>query len=144
MASIRLLALCVLCPLFLACAESPTSPSHFAPFSQTDLVVGTGAEAATGQTLRVRYTLWLYDASKTDRKGLQVETNVGGELFSFTLGQSGVIEGWNRGVPGMRVGGRRQLTVPPTLAYGDRRSGEIPANATLVFEIDLVEIVAAP
>ena len=141
MASIRFLALCVLCPLLAACAESPTSPSQFAPFSQTDLVVGTGAEAATGQTVRVRYTLWLYDASKTDKKGLQVETNVGGELFSFTLGEGNVIAGWNQGVPGMRVGGRRQLTVPPSLAYGDRRSGVIPPNATLVFDIELVEIV---
>jgi FKBP-type peptidyl-prolyl cis-trans isomerase FkpA len=123
----------------VSCGSSPTEPSS-APFSQTDLRAGTGTEAAAGTVLTVHYTGWLYDGSKTDGKGVQFETSVGGTPFSFTLGLGGVITGWERGLPGMKVGGLRRLVIPPSLAYGAVRNGPIPANATLVFEIELVDV----
>lgn len=128
--------------LAIACGPSPTAPSVAVPFSQTDLLVGTGTEAVTGRTIRVHYTLWLYDPSQADNKGAQVESSAGRDPFSFVLGAGQVIQGWDRGVAGMRVGGRRQLVVPPSLGYGATRSGIIPPNATLLFEIELLEVSA--
>ena len=126
------------CLSFAACAPAHTAPTQFAAYSQTDLRLGSGTEAATGNTVGVRYTLWLYDSSKADGKGLQLETT-GTASSSFQL-SSGVIEGWKRGVPGMRVGGLRRRVVPPDLAYGDTRKGSVPPNATLVFDIELVSV----
>jgi FKBP-type peptidyl-prolyl cis-trans isomerase FkpA len=94
----------------------------------------------SGLTIGVRYTLWLYDASKPENKGLRIESSPGTDPFSFQLGANQVIEGWDRGVPGMRVGGIRRLVVPPALAYGDTRRGVIPPNATLLFDIELVSV----
>ncbi|MGH7555025.1 MAG: FKBP-type peptidyl-prolyl cis-trans isomerase [Longimicrobiales bacterium] len=131
-----------LCVSSVACGPTPTAPSQFAAYSQTDLQIGTGDEAVSGLTIGVRYTLWLYDSSKLANKGLQLESSAGGDPFSFQLGANQVIEGWERGVPGMRVGGRRRLIVPPDLAYGDTRIGPIPANATLVFDIELASVTA--
>ena len=129
--------------LSAACGPTPTAPSQFAAYSQTDLLVGTGDQAVTGRTLGVRYTLWLYDSSQPDNKGLQVETNAAAtDPFSFQLANNQVIEGWERGVPGMRAGGRRRLVVPPAMAYGDTRNGLIPPNATLVFDIELISVAA--
>ena len=127
------------CVFFAACGPTPTGPSQFAPYSQTDLRLGSGTEAATGNTVGVLYTLWLYDSSKADGKGLQLETS-GASPFSFQLGAGGVIRGWERGVPGMRVGGQRRLVIPPDLAYGDTRKGSVPPNATLLFDIELVSV----
>jgi FKBP-type peptidyl-prolyl cis-trans isomerase FkpA len=138
----RLLATALVCVIVAACGPAPSAPSQFAPYSQTDLRVGTGEEALTGRTVGMHYTLWFYDSSKPENKGLQVETSAGGDPFSFQLGANQVIQGWERGVPGMRVGGRRRLTVPPELAYGETRSGVIPPNATLVFDIELVSVTA--
>lgn len=123
-----------------ACGETPTAPSQFAPFRQTDLRLGLGAEAVTSSTVSLDYTLWLYNNAAADNKGLEVETSVGGTPFSFVLGSSQVIAGMNQGVAGMRVGGVRRLIIPPSLAYGQDRSGIIPPNATLVFEVDLLEV----
>jgi len=124
-----------------ACTDSPTSPTASAPYSQTDLIVGTGdAAAANGNLLSVNYTGWLYDPTKPDSKGLQFDSSVGQTAFTFTLGSGQVIKGWDQGVPGMKVGGRRRVVIPPSLAYGANRSGSIPPNATLVFDIDLVSI----
>jgi FKBP-type peptidyl-prolyl cis-trans isomerase FkpA len=122
-----------------ACVGS-TSPTAGAPFSQTDLRLGTGATAASGNTLSVNYTGWLYDPSKADLKGLQFDTTVGTTAFSFSLGANQVIAGWDQGLVGMRIGGLRRLVVPPSLAYGTSRSGAIPANATLVFDIELLTV----
>ncbi len=122
------------------CTDAPASPTTSAPFSQTDLLVGTGADALTGATLTMNYTGWLYDASKSDQKGLQFDSSVGKTAFSFTLGRGQVIKGWDQGIPGMRAGGRRRLVIPPSLAYGDMRTGLIPPNATLVFEVELLSI----
>ena len=119
------------------CTGSSTAPSG-AAFSQTDLRVGTGVNAGTGNTLTVNYTGWLYDASKADLKGIQFDTSVGKTAFSFALGTGQVIAGWEQGVVGMKVGGLRRLVIPPSLAYGANRSGPIPANSTLVFDIELL------
>jgi len=88
----------------------------------------------------VNYTGWLYDTTKTDNKGIQFDSSANSTPFSFTLGQGQVIAGWDRGVPGMKVGGIRRLVVPPSLAYGSARYGPIPPDATLVFDIELVDV----
>jgi len=137
---LRFLGVLLLCAGAGACSDSsPASPSNSPPFSQTDLRVGTGTAATSGQTLTVNYTGWFYDASKPDQKGLTFDTSVGKTAFSFTLGAGQVIEGWERGVAGMQVGGLRRLVVPPSLAYGATRSSAIPANTTLLFEIELLD-----
>ena len=118
------------------------SPSPSAPYSQTDVRVGTGAEATAGRRVTVHYTLWLYDSGRLENKGTQVETSVGGQPFAFTLGAGGVIRGWDQGVPGMRVGGLRRLVLPPELAYGaNGNPPAIPRNATLVFDIELLGVL---
>jgi FKBP-type peptidyl-prolyl cis-trans isomerase FkpA len=122
------------------CSDSPTSPSMSAPFSRTDLTVGTGAEAAFGSGITVNYTGWLYDPSKTDQKGLQFDTSAGREAFAFTLGAGQVIEGWDEGLVGMKAGGSRRLIIPSALAYGASRNGPIPPFATLVFDIELLAV----
>ncbi len=129
--------------LAAACGDSsPASPSVAnVPFSQTDLSVGTGAEAVAGRSLTVHYTLWLYDAAGVELKGRQIQSSVGGAPFPFTLGVGRVIPGWDRGVVGMRAGGRRRLVIPPDLAYGPGgQPPDIPPNATLVFDIELLVI----
>lgn len=134
-----LIGLVTLSVLIGGCADSATSPSS-APFSQTDLRAGAGAEAVSGATVTVNYTGWLYDASRPDQKGLQFDSSAGTTPFSFTLGSGRVIAGWDRGVAGMKVGGVRRLVVPPSLGYGGTRNGLIPPNATLVFDIELLSV----
>jgi FKBP-type peptidyl-prolyl cis-trans isomerase FkpA len=123
----------------VGCSGSPTVPSTDA-YSQTDLTVGTGVEALTTSTVTVSYTGWFYDASMADKKGLQFDTSVGREDFVVALGTASVIEGWDKGIPGMRVGGQRRLVIPPSLAYGPNRYASIPPNATLVFDIELIGV----
>jgi FKBP-type peptidyl-prolyl cis-trans isomerase len=123
---------------FAACSSSPASPSNNVPFSQSDLRPGTGATAASGQTLSVNYTGWFFDASKADQKGLIFDSNRGKEAFTFTLGVGAVIDGWDQGLTGMQVGGIRRLVIPPSLAYGASRRGSIPPNTTLLFEVELL------
>lgn len=122
--------------------SNPTGPIlPFAPFAQQDLRVGTGADAATGRRVTVNYTGWFYDPTRPENKGQQFDTSVGRQPFTFTIGLGQVIRGWDQGVPGMKVGGQRRLTVPPELGYGANGSGGvIPPNATLVFDIDLIDV----
>jgi len=134
------IALAAITAFASACVDAPATPTSTAPFSSTDLVVGTGADALTGSTVTVDYTGWLYDASKTDGKGLQFDSSIGRTPFQFTLGTNQVIQGWDRGIPGMKIGGRRRLVIPPSLAYGSIRSGPIPPNSTLVFDITMISI----
>jgi FKBP-type peptidyl-prolyl cis-trans isomerase FkpA len=135
-----LLACSVIAAAAAACGDnSPTSPSA-TTVTRTDLRVGSGDEAATGKTLTVNYTGWLFDASKPEQKGLLIDTSLGRDAFAFTLGAGQVIPGWDEGLPGMKVGGLRRLVIPPTFGYGNTRNGPIPANSTLVFEIDLVKV----
>ena len=109
---------------------------------KNDLSPGSGAEIKSGQTALVHYTGWLYDAAAPESKGKQFDSSVGGEPFEFQLGAGHVIPGWDQGVVGMKVGGKRRLVIPPDMAYGERDAGQglITANATLVFDVELVEI----
>ncbi len=109
---------------------------------KTDAVIGTGAEATAGKSVSVHYTGWLYDASAPDHKGKKFDSSRDrGEPLSFPLGAGRVIKGWDEGVAGMKVGGRRTLIIPPDLAYGARGAGGvIPPNATLVFDVELLDV----
>jgi FKBP-type peptidyl-prolyl cis-trans isomerase FkpA len=120
--------------------NGPTPPPANVPFSQTDLVTGSGTVATTGRFLTVHYTGWLYSASGTDNKGTQFDSSVGTNPYGFTLGLGSVIRGWDLGLVGMRVGGQRRLVIPPDLAYGAAGRGSIPPNATLVFDVELVNV----
>ena len=125
------------CSNTLSPTGSATSTSS-APFSQTDLAVGTGTQVVAGNLATVAYTGWLYDSSKAEGKGNQFDS---GAAFTFTLGAGTVIKGWDQGVAGMRVGGKRRLMIPPELAYGSSSPGAgIPPNATLVFDITLSSV----
>lgn len=130
-------ALILLSVAAAGCSNTPVSPSS-APFSQTDLRVGSGAVAASGSILTVQYTGWFYDGSKTDKRGLQFDTSVGRTALSFTLGAGEVVQGWEQGLVGMSVGGLRRLIIPPSMAYGPSRYATIPPNTTLVFDIELL------
>ena len=99
-----------------------------------DEIIGSGDEAKAGQTVTVNYIGILED-------GTQFDTSIGRAPFSFPLGSGRVIKGWDEGVAGMKVGGKRKLIIPPELGYGSRGAGNvIPVNATLIFEIDLLEV----
>ena len=91
------------------------------PMQKTDLTPGTGAEIKSGQTALVHYTGWLYDAAAPENKGKQFDSSVGGEPFEFPLGAGRVIPGWDQGVVGMKVGGKRRLVIPPDMGYGNAR-----------------------
>lgn len=125
--------------LAAGCGSEITAPSS-APYSQTELHIGSGAEAAVGTVVTVNYTGWLYDRTKIDNKGIQFDSSTNVGPFAFALGQGQVIQGWDRGVPGMKIGGIRRLVIPPSLAYGAARFGPIPPDATLVFDIELVDV----
>ena len=100
-----------------------------------DVVVGTGAEAVKGKLVSVHYTGWLTDGKKFD------SSKDRGQPFQFPLGRGQVIRGWDDGVQGMKVGGKRKLTIPPDLDYGAQGAGGvIPPNATLVFEVELLGV----
>lgn len=102
-----------------------------------EIECGDGDEAQTGDTVTVHYTGTLED-------GTEFDSSVDREPFTFTLGTGGVIEGWEQGVPGMRVGGKRELTIGSDLAYGDSGAGGvIPPGATLIFEIELLEVASS-
>lgn len=116
--------------------------SGITQLQMTDTKVGDGAEARPGRVIRVHYTGWLYDASKADKRGNKFDSSKdGNEPFEFPLGGGQVIPGWDQGFAGMKVGGTRVLTIPPAMGYGARGAGaDIPPNATLVFEVELLEV----
>jgi len=104
-----------------------------------DLVVGTGAVASSWQKVTVHYTGWLMEGGKAGTKFDSSKDRR--DPFVFSLGRGQVIKGWDEGVQGMKVGGKRKLTIPPAMAYGSRGAGGvIPPNATLVFEVELLGV----
>ena len=147
----RRLFFLLLCALPLAAAacgsDSPTSveDTRFAPTLGVDLstmtrtstglyyrdiTVGTGAVAQSGRTLGVYYQGWLANGTRFDFR-------TSGDPFPFVLGAGSVIRGWDQGIPGMRVGGKRQLVIPAALGYGAAGRGSIPPNAVMVFEVEV-------
>jgi FKBP-type peptidyl-prolyl cis-trans isomerase len=121
---------------------APMADSGIKDLQIQEVTAGTGAEARAGRPVRVHYTGWLYDASKADHRGNKFDSSKDhGEPFEFNLGAREVIPGWDQGVAGMKVGGKRVLTIPPHLGYGARGAGGvIPPNATLVFEVELLDV----
>ncbi len=107
-----------------------------------DHQIGAGALAESGMFVTVHYTGWLFDATEPDNKGRKFDSSRDrGQPFGFNLGAGQVIKGWDQGVAGMRVGGQRTLTIPPELGYGARGAGGvIPPNATLIFDVELLEV----
>jgi FKBP-type peptidyl-prolyl cis-trans isomerase FkpA len=145
-----LLLACALPLLAAACGDSPTSveDTEFAAALGVDLsamtrtstglyyrdiTVGTGAVAQNGKTVSVYYQGWLANGTRFDYR-------TSGAPFPFPLGTGYVIKGWDQGILGMKVGGKRQLVIPPSLAYGAEGRGSIPPNAVLVFEVEVLNV----
>jgi len=108
----------------------------------TDTVVGSGAQADAAKTVSINYTGYLFDVRATaGSKGTQFDTSVGKSPFTFTLGTGAVIPGFDQGIAGMKVGGKRTITIPAALAYGTAGAGGVvPPNAALVFDIELLSV----
>jgi FKBP-type peptidyl-prolyl cis-trans isomerase FkpA len=141
----------LLAPSGIAVAQAPDIPptplkskrvAKITRLQITDTTVGTGADAVKGKIVVVHYTGWLYNPDSAEKKGRKFDSSLGQRSpFSFRLGGGRVIPGWDDGVAGMRVGGRRTLVIPPYMAYGSQGAGEvIPPNATLIFEIELLDV----
>jgi FKBP-type peptidyl-prolyl cis-trans isomerase FkpA len=138
-----LVVVCPLAALVLAAAcGNDAGRSTVTQLIKEDARVGAGAEAQPGRRVVVHYTGWLYDESRPDRKGAKFDSSLDrNEPFSFNLGAGEAIQGWDQGVAGMLVGGQRTLTIPPNVGYGARGAGGvIPPNATLLFEVELLEV----
>jgi FKBP-type peptidyl-prolyl cis-trans isomerase FkpA len=129
--------------------KSPLSSTTVSKFGAnvTELEIveqkqGTGTEAVAGKAVVVHYTGWLYDPSAADGHGKKFDSSLDRNVpFGFFLGSGKVIKGWDEGVAGMKVGGKRTLVIPPQKAYGERGAGGvIPPNATLVFDVELIEV----
>lgn len=124
-----------------ACLLPALAADGVAELQKIDRVVGGGARAQDGDTVQVNYTGWLYDAGAKDRHGKEFDSTAGGEPIRFMLGAGEVIAGWDQGIRGMRVGGRRTLVIPARLAYGNRGAGDaVPPDAALVFDVELVAV----
>jgi FKBP-type peptidyl-prolyl cis-trans isomerase FkpA len=128
----------------LAGCDRETAPApaaaNAAPLQKIDTLAGTGKEATAGATAVVNYTGWLYAPSAPQQHGAQFDSSVGREPFSFPLGAGRVIQGWDEGVKGMKVGGKRTLIVPASMGYGENGAGPIPPNADLIFEVELLDV----
>ena len=133
----------VIAALIGGCAsEEETGLSNITELIKKDEVAGSGNEAAAGRRVTVHYTGWLYSQNAADHKGKKFDSSRDrGEPFDFRLGAGEVIRGWDEGVAGMKVGGRRTLTIPPDYGYGAQGAGGvIPPNATLVFDVELLDV----
>jgi FKBP-type peptidyl-prolyl cis-trans isomerase len=123
----------------VACKKDPPAAGVVAPATSgllvPELKVGDGAPAVAGKLVSVSYAGTLADGTKFDSTA-----DHGGQPIEFALGTGKVIKGWDQGIDGMKVGGRRKLTIPPHLAYGERGMGPIPPHATLVFEVELMGV----
>ena len=126
-----------------ACADpGPPPGGSVAELQRIDEKTGTGTVATAGSDVTVHYTGWLYDEKAKDMRGEKFDSSVDrGEPFTFPLGGGRVIRGWDDGVAGMRVGGKRRLLIPSHFGYGsDGAGGVIPPNASLVFEVELLDV----
>ena len=122
-------------------AAIAASPAIAAGMVKTDTEVGKGKVATAGKMVEVHYTGWLHDPKADKQRGKQFDSSVGRGPFSFPLGGGRVIKGWDEGVAGMKVGGKRTLVIPPEMGYGSRGAGGvIPPNATLVFDVELLDV----
>lgn len=128
--------------------DAPAAESApIAELQKIDVVKGAGEGISSGQQAVVHYTGWLYDPSAPEHKGTQFDSSrPRGKPFRFVIGSGGVIKGWDEGVQGMQPGGQRQLVIPADLGYGatGAGNGQIPPNATLLFDIELLAIEDAP
>ena len=148
---VSVVCLSILSLLGGAACGSPTTAQVSATASPekllvTDVIVGAGDAVTSGAWVRVHYTGWLQDPAATDGKGTSFDSShIRAEPFVFQVGKQKVIRGWDEGLVGMRAGGTRRLVIPPSLGYGTRGAGGgvIPANATLVFDIELVDFLPA-
>jgi FKBP-type peptidyl-prolyl cis-trans isomerase FkpA len=127
-------------------ASSPTLSSKIgaqvSDLKKIDVKEGDGAEAVAGKAVIVHYTGWLYDPATADGHGKKFDSSLDRKVpFGFMLGAGKVIKGWDQGVAGMKVGGKRTLVIPPQLGYGEQGAGGvIPPNATLLFDVELIEV----
>lgn len=122
-------------------SDGPSAPVYSpATLTKTDTVVGTGAEATAGKAVKVHYTGWVYDTTKTNFKGGEFDSSVGGTPYAYTVGSANVIAGFDQGVTGMKVGGKRTVLIPAALGYGSQGSRYIPPNSGLVFDLELIEV----
>ena len=130
--------------LLLAACTAPVPPpgGSVAELERIDTLAGTGAVATSGSDVTVHYTGWLYDEKAPQQRGLKFDSSVDrGQPFTFLLGAGQVIRGWDDGVAGMKVGGKRTLLIPADLGYGSNGAGGvIPPGASLVFEITLRDV----
>ena len=127
-------------PLAVHAAAPKAAASAAKPLQKIDTKVGTGKTASVGSTVTVHYTGWLYAPKEPRQQGAQFDSSVGGEPFTFELGAGRVIPGWDQGVQGMKVGGKRTLIIPAALGYGSKGAGPIPPNANLIFEVTLLDV----
>lgn len=123
-------------------SETNSEASTMAGLQITDTKTGDGAEATAGKIVSVHYTGWLYDENAADKHGAKFDSSVDrGQPFQFPLGGGQVIQGWDEGFAGMKVGGKRTLVIPAEMGYGARGAGGvIPPNATLVFDVELLGV----
>ena len=137
--------------LSLAACERNKQASEAAPaaaaadtsaqtFQKIDTVPGTGKVAEAGQMVTVHYTGWLFSPNAPQQHGARFDSSVGREPFTFRLGAGNVIPGWDQGVAGMKVGGKRTLVIPASLGYGADGAGPIPPNANLIFDVELLGV----
>jgi len=124
--------------------EAPSAPAKAdtsaISFQKIDTTVGTGAEATAGKRVTVNYTGWLYLPDAPQHHGEQFDSSIGRKPFTFRLGSGMVIPGWDQGVEGMKVGGKRTLVIPAALGYGADGAGPIPPNANLIFDVELLDV----
>jgi FKBP-type peptidyl-prolyl cis-trans isomerase FkpA len=124
-----------------AAPAAPTvAPAKAPQVQKIDIVAGKGKEAAAGKTVSVHYTGWLYSPKSPQGRGPRFDSSVGTKPFTFPLGAGAVIPGWDQGVAGMKVGGKRTLIIPAALGYGARGAGPIPPNANLIFDVELLDV----
>ncbi len=128
-------------------AETPAVKPPTPPvLEKIDTITGTGKEAVSGKTVQVHYTGWLRDPQAEQQHGKAFDSSVSRGPFNFNLGEGRVIKGWEQGVAGMKVGGKRTLVIPSHLAYGPRGAGKgvIPPDADLIFDIELLDVIDLP